>query len=335
MVARLKGFTLIELLVVIAIIAILAAILFPVFAKAREKARQTTCLNNQKQCATAILMYAQDHEEQLPAAASVWGDAGLEKGVLVCPSVGKKRTNGYLFSSYAATQALGDLPEPTGTPLTADGEVATNIGVNRDDVAFRHAGKAIVSFADGHVAPVPYGDFFYNFYLPVPWDATQPAGISNANGTITIPYNATPANATATWSNPGMPNAAARFRFSYTIPVFTSSAWDGFYIILNATGGVVRKVWMCNNNGSAPACKYTVMAATPSLWVDSAINWMGTHRIDFERTKTGAYSIKQDGNTVYNYDATFNSVNKVTSLQLMSTMGQTLQNIVITSTYLQ
>ncbi|MHB9022949.1 MAG: prepilin-type N-terminal cleavage/methylation domain-containing protein, partial [Armatimonadota bacterium] len=49
-----RGFTLIELLVVIAIIAILAAILFPVFAKAREKARQTTCLNNQKQIATAI-----------------------------------------------------------------------------------------------------------------------------------------------------------------------------------------------------------------------------------------------------------------------------------------
>ncbi|MHB9025320.1 MAG: type II secretion system protein, partial [Armatimonadota bacterium] len=58
---RARGFTLIELLVVIAIIAILAAILFPVFAKAREKARQTSCLNNQKQVATALLMWVQDH----------------------------------------------------------------------------------------------------------------------------------------------------------------------------------------------------------------------------------------------------------------------------------
>ncbi len=61
-----RGFTLIELLVVIAIIAILAAILFPVFAKAREKARQTSCLSNERQLATAILMYAEDYRGTLP-----------------------------------------------------------------------------------------------------------------------------------------------------------------------------------------------------------------------------------------------------------------------------
>jgi len=61
-----KGFTLIELLVVIAIIAILAAILFPVFAKARDKARQTTCLSNVKQITLACLMYADDNDETLP-----------------------------------------------------------------------------------------------------------------------------------------------------------------------------------------------------------------------------------------------------------------------------
>ena len=61
-----RGFTLIELLVVIAIIAILAAILFPVFARAREKARQTSCLSNVKELALALLMYSQDYDETIP-----------------------------------------------------------------------------------------------------------------------------------------------------------------------------------------------------------------------------------------------------------------------------
>ena len=63
---RHSAFTLIELLVVIAIIAILAAILFPVFAQAREKARQTACLSNTKQIGTALLMYMQDSDETYP-----------------------------------------------------------------------------------------------------------------------------------------------------------------------------------------------------------------------------------------------------------------------------
>ncbi len=68
-----SGFTLIELLVVIAIIAILAAILFPVFAQAREKARATTCLSNEKQIGLAALMYVQDYDETYPWA---WGLGG-------------------------------------------------------------------------------------------------------------------------------------------------------------------------------------------------------------------------------------------------------------------
>jgi len=75
---RKTGFTLIELLVVIAIIAILAAILFPVFAKAREKARQTACLNNMKQIGTAVEMYKQDYDNTYCGAyiyRATWGDA--------------------------------------------------------------------------------------------------------------------------------------------------------------------------------------------------------------------------------------------------------------------
>ena len=67
-----KGFTLIELLVVIAIIAILAAILFPVFQKVRENARRSQCLSNEKQLALAILMYNQDADESYPTGNNLW-----------------------------------------------------------------------------------------------------------------------------------------------------------------------------------------------------------------------------------------------------------------------
>ncbi len=88
------GFTLIELLVVIAIIAVLAAILFPVFSQAREKARQTSCLSNAKQLALGVLMYAQDFDEMLPPTQNdnfvLWPDLVnsyvKNNQIRICPS---------------------------------------------------------------------------------------------------------------------------------------------------------------------------------------------------------------------------------------------------------
>jgi prepilin-type N-terminal cleavage/methylation domain-containing protein/prepilin-type processing-associated H-X9-DG protein len=82
------GFTLIELLVVIAIIAILAAILFPVFAKAREKARQATCLSHAKQMGLSVMMYVQDYDDRyLAADAGSWTFPHMERPVSGTPGV--------------------------------------------------------------------------------------------------------------------------------------------------------------------------------------------------------------------------------------------------------
>ena len=94
---RNRGFTLIELLVVIAIIAILAAILFPVFARAREAARKATCLSNLKQIALAAIMYAQDYDEVLPAATS----SGIATSHAILPA------NQQIKLSAAETAGLG------------------------------------------------------------------------------------------------------------------------------------------------------------------------------------------------------------------------------------
>ena len=104
----------------IAIIAILAAILFPVFARAREKARQTTCSSNQRQLAAAILMYAQDHVETFPNSTNIWRDCNVDQNILLCPSACKSLPVGYLYNSYMAGRAIGLFNSPDPYVLSGD-----------------------------------------------------------------------------------------------------------------------------------------------------------------------------------------------------------------------
>ena len=177
-----KGFTLIELLVVIAIIAILAAIMFPVFAKAREKAHQTTCTSNQRQLAASFQMYAQDHEETLPLADGWMKAIGVnDKKVFQCPSQAIADNTSYIYNagSHLAGSSIGEYTDASNVLLTGEsaynyltatvasdlqacdnGSGTADVVVAGDAQRFlqqyfntnAHSRGTIASFVDGHVA---------------------------------------------------------------------------------------------------------------------------------------------------------------------------------------
>ncbi|MHB8996579.1 MAG: DUF1559 family PulG-like putative transporter [Armatimonadota bacterium] len=186
-----RGFTLIELLVVIAIIAILAAILFPVFAKAREKARQSSCLSNVKQLTLAFLQYAQDYDEQLPMHGAyetvTWPGGGTgynlwpvkiypyikNSQAYNCPSASNPwdgRSSGALNIGYNASLPppcnMGTIVYPSQTALLGDTEGGNSYtffaawyagpSVPRG-LSPRHNEGGNIGFVDGHAKWTKFG----------------------------------------------------------------------------------------------------------------------------------------------------------------------------------
>jgi len=251
-----RGFTLIELLVVIAIIAILASILFPVFSKAREKARQTQCTNNQRQIAIAISMYAQEHDEVLPDAASVWQQIKLTSAfndntalaqavtsVTRCPNLTSK-ANGYVYNNKLSRVGLGDrnIVDPTSVMLIADGQhvggsaAAANVAFSINDLdTVRHASNYITSSLDGSVKNLKATDLttWNNAAGAMKLDATAPTsavfpGTGDIGlGTVTY-FTDTPTIITATNGTVDPDNTAA---FTHTVTFAT----PGAYSVTNAT----------------------------------------------------------------------------------------------------
>ena len=151
-----RAFTLIELLVVIAIIAILAAILFPVFARAREKARTAACQNNVRQLAIGVRMYTTDYDEMMPP--TYWYCAGCRWGCY-----GANYQNDGPMPSYGG-RSLSDIADVTGTYMLGDDGPGLRCDYSIDVNDFNgvtwgddwklyvpHNGGANIAFVDGHV----------------------------------------------------------------------------------------------------------------------------------------------------------------------------------------
>ncbi len=170
-----RGFTLIELLVVIAIIAILAAILFPVFARAREKARQTSCLSNVKQIMLAVQQYAQDYDERMPRHGNSpdWTDQIYpyvnNVQVYNCPSASNNGPTtlaelgalfNYSYNYYSNSgqnnMKLAQIARPSEALVILDGSYYISNPWRNDGSAIdndgvpRHNEGANLGFADGH-----------------------------------------------------------------------------------------------------------------------------------------------------------------------------------------
>lgn len=149
-IANCRAFTLIELLIVIAIIALLAAILFPVFSRARDNARRAACLSNMKQLGTAVMMYTQDYDEMMPGNDSLDEGAGLTNGFMDSSAVRNwaKSIDPYL-KNLQVFRCPSALPyTATGSSGSAYAEVSGSNGGNTS-----YAGNYIV--ADRKLAAIP------------------------------------------------------------------------------------------------------------------------------------------------------------------------------------
>jgi len=176
-----RGFTLIELLVVIAIIAILAAILFPVFAKAREKARQSSCTNNLRQMIIGMQTYVQDHDNTYPTD-DAFGVLAFPPKTVACPTYGANKP-GYGFNSWMGGKSPSDtgMPEPPVTVVFGDAK--TRSVTFASDFDYRHSDKALFAFGDGHVAMLAEKDVpniimidtssATDLMATIPWDAVN------------------------------------------------------------------------------------------------------------------------------------------------------------------
>lgn len=291
-----RGFTLVELLVVIAIIAILAAILFPVFGKAQAKARQTSCMSNQKQLALAMTMYNTDNKGFYPTvklnngamdittswAAQLESYLGGNNKILSCPA----DKNGAGYVSYALN---GSLYKADGTSIGLnDVKNPSNVGLITDATSYQYPEAGIlnapfdtktefvprhsynISFADGHAeqvsskledtsdinAPIAQGFYQATGYG---WVTNPGAGIPSAPLDVANPATAITIGGSTTWDPIWQAASAGWVAAGNAAPkIATTGSGDWNKAALNNTiGGTSGPKGDFQAVGGGPVCGQT------------------------------------------------------------------------------
>ncbi|OPZ83590.1 MAG: hypothetical protein BWY76_02203 [bacterium ADurb.Bin429] len=254
-----------EWLVVVGIIGIVAMVMFPVFAKAREKSRSSTCLNNARQIALAIQMYAQDNGQRLPGTDWLQELAPYDvKGRLLdCPTT-TGRGNSYVYNADLAGKDLGDFPDPSTVPLVW--------------CTANHNGNRVMAYLDGHVSferilheavemnPSSAAEANTTFASPSKHVAKAPV-TTNPSGRVLSPQPAKPATPTIAppTKNYGL---ADRLQIAYKVEVALESGnvqaaleraellfrqHDGFVLNSNYASGVEETPATAAVSGRVPS----------------------------------------------------------------------------------
>lgn len=273
MVRSRNGFTLIELLVVIAIIAILAAILFPVFAQAREKARQASCLSNTKQLGIANVMYTQDYDEtEVPL-----GQTAMSQVADICntgpPAIIVTTVYDMLFPYMKSAQILQCPSAPQAVDLCSDLSLLLAQGLSE-------AGISISGI--GLVGNFRYTSYVMNYYLFGVGDA-----VVDGFDFYSIIHSSS--------SNIPLPKTLAQIPY----PADTSLFWDGIIDGTEGSGvaGMARHTQSCDVAYADGHSKAFHMSPTPAAGVviDSYLNVaINPNYIDHGPYKGNPYSGRLD-----------------------------------------